>query len=237
MNRTRNQNSRIVLYAFPNKTTTRAQSPSESSHDVDPKPAPDSHLAVIRKGSILEHKANLLLADFDESARVQCTRIAEGLDCKVLSATDRGSALTILDCEEIGVAVLDAATISEYLEVIQTVKKKSARIEVLIADEQATIPKAIAAIKAGAINYLEKPLDETILENAIAEAVQRYRDFEPSVVPWDELEKQAIEGALAQANGDKLKAATLLSIGKTTLYRKLRQYGAPARPGDHTKAG
>jgi phosphoribosylcarboxyaminoimidazole (NCAIR) mutase len=30
--------------------------------------------------------------------------------------------------------------------------------------------------------------------------------------------------AITQANGDKLLAARLLGIGKTTLYRKLREY-------------
>jgi transcriptional regulator of acetoin/glycerol metabolism len=39
------------------------------------------------------------------------------------------------------------------------------------------------------------------------------------------LEKDAILGAIAQLNGDKLTAARLLGIGKTTLYRKLKQYG------------
>jgi Response regulator containing CheY-like receiver, AAA-type ATPase, and DNA-binding domains len=37
--------------------------------------------------------------------------------------------------------------------------------------------------------------------------------------------KDAILGAIAQFNGDKLTAARLLGIGKTTLYRKLKQYG------------
>jgi DNA-binding NtrC family response regulator len=39
------------------------------------------------------------------------------------------------------------------------------------------------------------------------------------------LEKQAILGAIAQLEGDKLTAAKLLGIGKTTLYRKLKEYG------------
>jgi DNA-binding NtrC family response regulator len=39
-----------------------------------------------------------------------------------------------------------------------------------------------------------------------------------------DLEKDAILGAIAQLNGDKLTAARLLGIGKTTLYRKLKQY-------------
>ncbi|MBC8066991.1 MAG: sigma 54-interacting transcriptional regulator [Deltaproteobacteria bacterium] len=40
----------------------------------------------------------------------------------------------------------------------------------------------------------------------------------------EEAEKQAIRRALNYARGNKRKAARLLHIGKTTLYRKLKQY-------------
>lgn len=46
------------------------------------------------------------------------------------------------------------------------------------------------------------------------------------IVPMAELEKQTILNAIAQLNGDKLMAARLLGIGKTTLYRKLKEYGS-----------
>ncbi|HEV2578291.1 MAG TPA: sigma-54 dependent transcriptional regulator [Acidobacteriaceae bacterium] len=39
-----------------------------------------------------------------------------------------------------------------------------------------------------------------------------------------DMEKQAILTTLRQLNGDKLMAAKLLGIGKTTLYRKLKEY-------------
>ena len=44
------------------------------------------------------------------------------------------------------------------------------------------------------------------------------------IVPMAELEKQSILNALTQVNGDKMLAARLLGIGKTTLYRKLKEY-------------
>jgi DNA-binding NtrC family response regulator len=44
------------------------------------------------------------------------------------------------------------------------------------------------------------------------------------ILPMAELEKQTILGTIAQLNGDKLLAARLLGIGKTTLYRKLKEY-------------
>ena len=45
------------------------------------------------------------------------------------------------------------------------------------------------------------------------------------ILPIAELEKRAILSTLEQLNGDKLLAARLLGIGKTTLYRKLKGYG------------
>jgi DNA-binding NtrC family response regulator len=47
----------------------------------------------------------------------------------------------------------------------------------------------------------------------------------PAVLSIAELEKQAIFDTLRKLNGDKLLAARLLGIGKTTLYRKLKEYG------------
>ena len=46
----------------------------------------------------------------------------------------------------------------------------------------------------------------------------------------DEMERRAILRALRETNGDKLAAARLLGIGKTTLYRKLKQYGPEGAP-------
>jgi DNA-binding NtrC family response regulator len=44
------------------------------------------------------------------------------------------------------------------------------------------------------------------------------------VVPLEELEKQAIAEALSFTRGDRARAALLLGIGRTTLYRKLKLY-------------
>jgi DNA-binding NtrC family response regulator len=46
------------------------------------------------------------------------------------------------------------------------------------------------------------------------------------IIPIAELEKQTILTTIQQLHGDKLLAARLLGIGKTTLYRKLKEYGS-----------
>jgi DNA-binding NtrC family response regulator len=44
------------------------------------------------------------------------------------------------------------------------------------------------------------------------------------LLPLEELERRAILRTLRETAGDKLAAARILGIGKTTLYRKLKQY-------------
>jgi two-component system response regulator AtoC len=44
------------------------------------------------------------------------------------------------------------------------------------------------------------------------------------IIPLAQLEKEAIMNALQMLNGDKVGAAKMLGIGKTTLYRKLKEY-------------
>ncbi|MCZ2152808.1 MAG: sigma-54 dependent transcriptional regulator [Bryobacterales bacterium] len=52
----------------------------------------------------------------------------------------------------------------------------------------------------------------------------------PNIVPLAELERRAILNAIAATRGDRTMAAQLLGIGRTTLYRKLKNYGISGEP-------
>jgi formate hydrogenlyase transcriptional activator len=52
----------------------------------------------------------------------------------------------------------------------------------------------------------------------------------PNVTTLSDLERTAILSAIHAVSGDKLEAARLLGIGKTTLYRKLKEYGIADPP-------
>jgi DNA-binding NtrC family response regulator len=65
---------------------------------------------------------------------------------------------------------------------------------------------------------------------AMANAIGTRADSDPelhfrSVLPLAEVEKRAIMDALRYTKGDRTTAANLLQIGRTTLYRKLKDYG------------
>lgn len=178
----------------------------------------------------MEHNAAFLLVDLDGNARALFAEIARAMHREIRYAIDQGSARAVMEQEEIAVVLLDARTIPDHVELVRTIKNQYPRVEILVVDERGTIPTAVAVIKAGASDYLEKPLDKVALETALSQALLAYSGFQASVRPLEELERQAIEDALAQANGNKIEAARLLSIGKTTLYRKLREYGGRGGP-------
>jgi two-component system response regulator HydG len=63
----------------------------------------------------------------------------------------------------------------------------------------------------------------TALQNAMRQ--QTSGDMRQStIIPIAQLEREAILNALRQLKGDKLEAAKKLGMGKTTLYRKIREY-------------
>ena len=50
------------------------------------------------------------------------------------------------------------------------------------------------------------------------------RFLDSPILPLPEMERRAIVHALEFTKGDRLMAAGLLGIGRTTLYRKLKEY-------------
>ena len=177
----------------------------------------------------MDSKPELLLADVDERTRTLCRHVAEELNCELVIVSDRDALLNMIQRGSFSVVLLDAKLIRDAMELLPEIKAKSARIEVVLIDEKATTAAAVRSIKAGFSDYLEKPLDMEGLERSIEEALKCYQSFQASIPTLEQLERQAIEQAMAQAEGDKIEAARLLSIGKTTLYRKLRQYGTYSR--------
>lgn len=73
--------------------------------------------------------------------------------------------------------------------------------------------------------HAEQALQQNTLAQADDAAEAGPRSEHGVVQSIADIEKQAILNTIAQLNGDKLTAARLLGIGKTTLYRKLKEYG------------
>ncbi|MEM7153435.1 MAG: helix-turn-helix domain-containing protein [Myxococcota bacterium] len=80
----------------------------------------------------------------------------------------------------------------------------------------------VHAIAAGASEQIE--LRDLPAKLRVRDVHQTRAESPERQLCLEEAEKQAIRRALSYARGNKRKAARLLHIGKTTLYRKLKQY-------------
>jgi DNA-binding NtrC family response regulator len=90
-------------------------------------------------------------------------------------------------------------------------EKKAQYLMAAAGTRFAAAPKSDAGDGAD-ISQMAPPGDPPAVQNA------------PVVVPLLELERRAIVNALEYTKGDRSVAAHLLGIGRTTLYRKLKEY-------------
>jgi DNA-binding NtrC family response regulator len=67
--------------------------------------------------------------------------------------------------------------------------------------------------------------EEQAFQNPQPERSTMTSPVDSPIVPLAEIEKRAILHALQYTKGDRTVAAVLLGIGRTTLYRKLKEYG------------
>lgn len=89
--------------------------------------------------------------------------------------------------------------------------------------------RRVIASNAGASDlFVESERRVAAIEPPTRGAVPVTLTIEPGMT-MAEIEKAAITAALAETKGNRRKAAELLGIGERTMYRKLRDYGIPAR--------
>jgi DNA-binding NtrC family response regulator len=82
------------------------------------------------------------------------------------------------------------------------------------------------AISLGSGTFIQlQDLPSTLLYNLARKSSSRQ-----DLTSLEALERQAIRQALEATGGDRVRAASLLGIGKTTIYRKLKVYGIDSEP-------
>jgi DNA-binding NtrC family response regulator len=164
-----------------------------------------------------------LIADKDPQTHEICKPVAARLRCEIVIAPPPASILEALDKDLARIVLVDNETLGDTLRLLRQVQAQRLPLRVIVCSAKPQLSAVVQVIKAGAVDYLEKPLKISAVEHAFEMAFAAEVQALP-VVPIVDLERQAIENAVMQVQGDKVLAAQLLGIGKTTLYRKLRQY-------------
>jgi len=113
-------------------------------------------------------KRRILIVDDEPGLRKGLGNVLELRDFVVLEA-DRGEqALEILRREDIDLALLDLKLGGEYgLDVLRRLKAEEPRLPVIMITAYGNISNAVECLRAGAINYISKPIDGELLVSLI----------------------------------------------------------------------
>jgi DNA-binding NtrC family response regulator len=121
----------------------------------------------------------LLVADDDPAVRAIVSRVADRMGFHVVACSDGAEAVARLAQTSIDLALLDLRMPElNGLEVLRTIRENDTRCEVALMSGEATIDSAVEAVKLGALDYLQKPLDLRRLEailSSVREDTERRR--------------------------------------------------------------
>jgi DNA-binding NtrC family response regulator len=115
--------------------------------------------------------AKVLLVDDEDDFLQTLTRRLEMRGLKVTSATRGTEAVDLADKQEFDAIVIDLAMPGmDGLETLKHIKENHPDAEIIMLSGQGTIKKSTEAMKLGAEDFLEKPVDIQELLQKIAEA-------------------------------------------------------------------
>ena len=115
--------------------------------------------------------ANVLLIDDEEQFLKVLGERLETRGLKVNTVTSGEDALTLIDDENYDAIILDLAMPGiDGIETLKLLKEKNPDLEIIMLTGHATVQKGIEAMKLGAEDFLEKPVELSVLLERISEA-------------------------------------------------------------------
>lgn len=119
-------------------------------------------------------KTKVLLVDDEEEFISTLGQRLEARNLKVSTSTSGVDAIELVDRQDFDVIVLDLAMPGmDGLETLKRIKADHPDAEIIMLTGHGTIESGIEAMKLGAEDFMEKPVDINILLGKISEARQK----------------------------------------------------------------
>jgi FixJ family two-component response regulator len=132
----------------------------------------------VRRGSVTGEKPIVYVVDDDPSVRKALERLlrSAGHDAKTFS-----SALEFLDFNHPdvpGCLVLDIKMPKlSGLELQERLAEKGISFPIIFVTGHGTVPASVKALKAGAMDFLQKPFEDRELLDAVSRGIEKHRSF------------------------------------------------------------
>lgn len=174
-------------------------------------------------------KLALLIADDDgdvrRAARLALGTIAEAreaasLDEMEAALCDHAFDAVLLDMN----FALGERSGRDGLDGLARIRRADPDLSVILMTAFGAVSLAVASLKRGGVDFLLKPWRNDALAAAVETAASKTRE-KRELLPLDDVERAAIEKALARHDGNIAQAAAALGVSRPALYRRMSKYG------------
>jgi two-component system response regulator HydG len=123
----------------------------------------------------MNEKPKILVVDDEESHRIMLRAVLTADGYRVAEAADGTEAVRAVEKEAFDIILLDVRmTNMDGIEALTEIRKISPLVPVLIMTAYASVKTAVEALKAGAFDYMTKPLDIEEVKILIEKALEHY---------------------------------------------------------------
>lgn len=165
---------------------------------------------------------SLLIVDDDNPFRDRLVRSMEKKGFKVVQADSVGSGLLKVKEIDPAFAVVDLRLgDGNGLEVVKEIQKSKKKSKIIMLTGYGNIPTAVAAIKAGAIDYLAKPVNAEDVETALLADSSKKASPPENPMSADRVKWEHIHRVFELCNRNVSETARRLKMHRRTLQRIL----------------
>ncbi len=164
----------------------------------------------------------LLIVDDDSPLRDRLSRAMEKKGFKVLQAESVQKGISLVKNSPPAFAVVDLRLgDGSGLEVVKQIHKQRKDSRVVMLTGYGNIPTAVAAVKAGAIDYIPKPADADDVENALLASAESKASPPENPMSADRVKWEHIHRVFELCNRNVSETARRLKMHRRTLQRIL----------------
>ena len=165
---------------------------------------------------------SLLIVDDDAPLRERLSRAMEKKGFRVTQAESVKQGITLANSTPPAFALVDLRLgDGNGLEVVSEIRRIKKDSRVVMLTGYGNIPTAVAAVKAGAIDYIPKPVDADDVENALLALPQSKAKPPENPMSADRVKWEHIHRVFELCNRNVSETARRLKMHRRTLQRIL----------------
>ena len=155
-------------------------------------------------------EATVYVVDDDQSVRTGLSRLLQSMGLTVKTFASAREFLDQAVAEEPGCLIADLRMPAmNGLELQEQLMTRNLNLPVIFLTGYGTVPASVRAIKRGAVDFLEKPVDDQVLLDAIYQALEKDRENRRN-----QAEVKSIQDRLESLTPREYEVFTLITAGQ-----------------------